>query len=616
MMKLTGIGDPSGVGEAYNFLREADSRSSKTTSSKSSDGALNAQIQKITGTQNDLRKLTMKQMASLLRSYGMKDKQIAVLKRWDRVHVIRDLSTKAASDGMGDEMERFARGEKLRLQDQRQNYKERIQEIWRRQIVALTADAGNNDLAARSDLAIGSVSAKDANEVNGGGSDSGKEKEDGSNDSDSSEDDDFAAMMEMEMSNTGEANRLMTAQLQGDGDTPMRAIGALDSQELSKDAREFAALQRQRKEELAMTRDQKSGAARMDQKGSGPKKKFKVIRRKITKTRPDGTEIVTFEFIVNRDKVDEIIFKKRIKDAEEKKRNERKKKKKISDNSHADQGSTCVGHATFEDEDNAKSRRGFKVKIMREKRMIHKKTPGPKKKSDSKMGSSIKHSRAQLLENRKKKRMKQQEEADLYKEHVRGKGTSNRKERGSARERMPHVILSDRLESVRSAVEKRAKVGAFLKPVSRSLYPNYYEMIHEPIDLQTIREKNRKYEYNTADKFVAHFELMKTNAIKFNGKGTPLANEAVEIWEFVETTIEQNREEFNQMEAAVKDQMSWKKKKKTKKSSKTASGDVSSSSKAAPMNTANVVLDGIATQVNLGTNFSFGLDGDSDSDDS
>ena len=39
------------------------------------------------------------------------------------VHVIRDLSTKAASDGMGDEMERFARGEKLRLSDQRENYK-------------------------------------------------------------------------------------------------------------------------------------------------------------------------------------------------------------------------------------------------------------------------------------------------------------------------------------------------------------------------------------------------------------------------------------------------------------------------------------------------------------
>lgn len=84
MMKLTGIGDPSGVGEAYNFLREADIRQSKSSTSSKNDGALNSQIQKITGTQNDLRKLTMKQMASLLRSYGMKDKQIAVLRRWDR----------------------------------------------------------------------------------------------------------------------------------------------------------------------------------------------------------------------------------------------------------------------------------------------------------------------------------------------------------------------------------------------------------------------------------------------------------------------------------------------------------------------------------------------------
>jgi len=82
-MRLTGIGDPSGIGEAFNFIREIDTSRSSTTRNNT-DGALNAQIKKITGTENDLRKLTMKQMASLLRSYGMKDKQIAVLKRWDR----------------------------------------------------------------------------------------------------------------------------------------------------------------------------------------------------------------------------------------------------------------------------------------------------------------------------------------------------------------------------------------------------------------------------------------------------------------------------------------------------------------------------------------------------
>lgn len=63
---------------------------------------------------------------------------------------------------------------------------------------------------------------------------------------------------------------------------------------------------------------------------------------------------------------------------------------------------------------------------------------------------------------------------------------------------------------------------------------------------------------------MADFELMKINAIKFNGKGSALANDAVEIWQFVKTTVEQNREEFKHMEEAVRDQPSEKKTKKTK----------------------------------------------------
>ena len=183
MMKLTGIGDPSGVGEAFSLLREDERKSNKALLSQN-EGALNAQIKKITGTENDLRKLTMKQMASLLRSYGMKDKQISVLKRWDRVHVIRDLSTKAASDGMGDEMgERFARGEKLRLSDHRENYKKRVQEIWRRQIAALSSDAVG-DVSTRSDLAsVNTKEATDTDVENEG--DKGKPTE-----SDDSDDDD------------------------------------------------------------------------------------------------------------------------------------------------------------------------------------------------------------------------------------------------------------------------------------------------------------------------------------------------------------------------------------------------------------------------------------------
>jgi transcription initiation factor TFIID subunit 1 len=99
MMKLTGLGDPSGLGEGFSFIREADAKPSKAIGPAIVNGP---DLKKITGTEDDLRKLTMKQMAALLRSYGMAQKQIDTLKRWDRVHVIRDLSTKAASDGIGD----------------------------------------------------------------------------------------------------------------------------------------------------------------------------------------------------------------------------------------------------------------------------------------------------------------------------------------------------------------------------------------------------------------------------------------------------------------------------------------------------------------------------------
>ena len=92
----------------------------------------------VSGTDKDLRKLSMKEMARiLLEEYAVQPKHIATLGRWDRVHMIRELSTKAASDNTGDGMERYARGEKIKLRDKIDSYKKRIQEIWERQLTFL-----------------------------------------------------------------------------------------------------------------------------------------------------------------------------------------------------------------------------------------------------------------------------------------------------------------------------------------------------------------------------------------------------------------------------------------------------------------------------------------------
>ena len=122
-------------------------------------------------------------------------------------------------------------------------------------------------------------------------------------------------------------------------------------------------------------------------------------------------------------------------------------------------------------------------------------------------------------EQRIKKRRREEDELEVYSSIQRRQGTSNRKERGSIRDRRPHVIFANKLESIRAAVESRPSAGPFHKPVSRKALPRYYEMISHPMDLSTIKTKIEKYEYRTADSMLKDLELVKTNAIKFNGHG-------------------------------------------------------------------------------------------------
>lgn len=528
MMKLTGIGDPSGRGEGYNFTREADNKPTKI----SGDGALSAQIKKITGTENDLRKLTMKEMASLLRSYGMRQKEIDTLKRWDRVHCIRDLSTKAASDGMGDGLEKFARGEKMKLSDQKQMYRDRVQEIWRRQRAALSTDAGTFD----TDKKVSSTPAVDKTDA---ADTSKQELEDDVDESDSDSDDDYEAMLEEAMMDGREANRIVADQFRGDSVGPVNRLAG--DGELRDDARELAAFRRQQEEE----RVAKEGLLSTDFGGFDKKNismaNRKCVRRKITKTYPDGTQRVTFEFIVAPEEVENVVALKKQQDqktkitevkgfsADGKKTNKMKSTTRArSDSYHGG----IVGHALFEDEEEEVRRTGIKLKLQR----VERKPKGVRgvSKSPTKLKLLKKpkliidaHKEKEKAEKKRKKRQREADEAELYSAAPHRKGTSNRRERGSARERMPHVIIRDRLESIRAqgkpflhfitlkcplyfnrlpkpkqhyifidaVVESRPFSGPFKRPVNRRMIPRYYEIISDPIDLQTIRDKNARYAF-------------------------------------------------------------------------------------------------------------------------
>ena len=181
-------------------------------------------------------------------------------------------------------LERFARDEKFKLSEQKKDYRKKIQTIWKRQIASLSADAtekggadGDGAEAGAENEARAAAQAQKSAEAD--------------SDEDSDDDDfDFDDLLEEEM----------TARPDSSGHAASRKSDGADGD--AKDAHELAMLMKQREEEKAAQEDfNASGAGGGKQLASlagGVKRK--VIRRKTTKTFPDGTQKTTFRYAIDR----------------------------------------------------------------------------------------------------------------------------------------------------------------------------------------------------------------------------------------------------------------------------------------------------------------------------
>mmetsp|Transcript_9580 Transcript_9580/g.12123 ORF Transcript_9580/g.12123 Transcript_9580/m.12123 type:complete len:1513 (-) Transcript_9580:108-4646(-) len=553
-MKLAGLGDPSGLLSAgFSFLRATDK---KITSTNDVNINVKDQVKKITGTDKDLRKLNMKEMERMLLSYKVPQQKIKTLKRWDRVHLIREYATKAASDMAGDENDRYARGEKTKLKDKISNYKERIQEIWERQRVSLQKVEDETMLEK----------APEANaKKESGAVDEAVDDSDSENDDDDDDEDVFNDLKGM-FETSKETNQLVRQSVDGD----------------MKDAQHLAAFRRERDEDRAVK-------SSMQGSNQGPNYSEyrhnmhigrKVIRKKITKTDADGKQKVTFKFIINcdEDKIAEV--SKKLGKTSGFTNTVHKKLTKASNEN-------VVGHSMFEEEEDIHksyhSKRTSKSNRGRARRSDEYIPPRQKKPASQ--------SKIKSKQEKRKKRKREEDEAPYFRHKV-----TNRKDRGSARELKPHALMANRLEAIRNECEKRENSGPFRRPVESIHVPNYYDIIAKPMDLQSIREKIRKYEYRTVDAFVEDFELMKNNAIKFNGNKSQLGNDAVSIYEFVKGTIEADRGEFTDLELAVEEQYNSSGVKKKGSRASTPKYEQATISG----NLAKVTLDGVETQLPLG----------------
>ena len=201
-----GVGDPSGRGEAFSFIRDIGARRvASALAAAAAAGLGDAAHSRREGTERDVRILTNVQAAEMLVSMGARPEAVARMKRWERIRSIREkqneqLSLGRSATGPGGAPLLFAGEIARQTPEQRRIAKvAQAKEVARRQIEAL----GSAD--------VKSVDANDNAD---------------DDDDDSEDDDEFAADLE----------RVMEANIRraGTGTTARRTTGTVVADDAEK----------------------------------------------------------------------------------------------------------------------------------------------------------------------------------------------------------------------------------------------------------------------------------------------------------------------------------------------------------------------------------------------
>ncbi|CAD6336096.1 unnamed protein product [Miscanthus lutarioriparius] len=97
-LEITGVGDPSGRGLGFSYVRVAPKAPASNSVLKKKSAA--AKGTTVTGTDADLRRLSMDAARELLLKFGVPEEQIDKLTRWHRIAMVRKLSSEQAASGI------------------------------------------------------------------------------------------------------------------------------------------------------------------------------------------------------------------------------------------------------------------------------------------------------------------------------------------------------------------------------------------------------------------------------------------------------------------------------------------------------------------------------------
>ena len=116
------------------------------------------------------------------------------------------------------------------------------------------------------------------------------------------------------------------------------------------------------------------------------------------------------------------------------------------------------------------------------------------------------------------------------------------------RKRNPEAALAFMLERVWNRLKSFPDAWPFMKPVSTKIAPDYHEVVSNPKDLGTIREQIEKMHYKSSEEFLDDIRIMANNCRMYNGAMHPFTKAAEELVQLAETGVQEEEAHVAELE--------------------------------------------------------------------
>uniref|UniRef100_A0A670YJX0 Transcription initiation factor TFIID subunit n=1 Tax=Pseudonaja textilis TaxID=8673 RepID=A0A670YJX0_PSETE len=546
LLEVTGVADPTGCGEGFSYVKIPN----KPTQQK--DDKEPQPVKKtVTGTDADLRRLSLKNAKQLLRKFGVPEEEIKKLSRWEVIDVVRTMSTEQARSGEGP-MSKFARGSRFSVAEHQERYKEECQRIFDLQNKVLESTeilSTDTDSSSAEDSDFEEMGKNIENMLQNKKTSSqlsrereeqerkelqrmlmGEDTSTPGNLGGSHKDDDTASVTSLNSSATGRRLKIYRTFRDEDGKEYVRCetvrkasvIDAYSRIRTTKDEefiRKFALFDEQHREEMRKERRRiqeqlrrlKRNQEKEKLKGPPEKKPRKM------KERPD----LKGGLLLLRPTSSALCTTKRTPPPSN--------PVAMTEEQEEELEKTVIPN------DNEELIKVEGTKIVLGKQLIE-------SADEVRRKSLVLKFPKQQLPPKKKRRVGTTVHCDYL----------NRPHKSIHRRRTdPMVTLSSVLESIINEMRDLPNTYPFHQPVNGKVVKDYYKIITKPMDLQTLRENVRRRLYPSREEFREHLELIVKNSATYNGPKHSLTQISQSMLDLCDQKLKEKEDKLARLEKAI-----------------------------------------------------------------